>query len=261
MHTINKYLTIILVLTATFGLAVKSYSQSAKESAAGDLPLPSVLLKKHINAVGGEQALRAHTTKTINGKLHIKVMGIEGNINVIAAAPNKMKTTLELGQYGKSSSGYNGTVGWSMNPMSGNQILEGEALKQMIERADFYGNELNLGKDAVKLETVQSVNFDDGEQYKVLLVDANGEESYLYFSKETGLMSGIDRMEIGAMGKMPTQIRLGNYLETDGIKTPRKITSIQNGGETIIEIDSVSYNALAENAFELPAEIKSKVSE
>ncbi len=260
MHIINKYLTIILVLTATFGFAVNSYSQSEKESAAGDLPLPGALFKKHIDAVGGEQALRAHTTKTINGKLHIKAMGIEGNLHIVAEAPDKIKTTIELGQYGKSLSGYDGTVGWSMDPMSGNRILEGEALKQMIARADFYNSDLNLGKDAVKLETVQTVNFDDGEQHKVLLVDANGEESYLYFSKETGLLSGIDRMETGAMGKMPTQIRLSNYLETDGIKTPRKITSVQNGGETVIEIDSVSYNALAENAFDLPVEIQSQVN-
>ena len=260
MNTINKYLTIILFLAATYGLAINSYSQSIEKSAAEDLPLPGVLINKHIDAVGGEQSLHAHTTKTINGKLHIKAMGIEGNLHIVAAAPDKIKTTIELGQYGKSLSGYNGTVGWSMDPMSGNRILEGEALKQMIARADFYNSDLNLGKDAVKLETVQTVNFDDGEQYKVLLVDANGEESYLYFSKETGLLSGIDRMETGAMGKMPTQIRLGNYVETDGIKTARRITSSQNGGETIIEIDSVSYNALAENAFELPAEIQSQVN-
>ncbi|MGA8263561.1 MAG: hypothetical protein WB779_03880 [Ignavibacteriaceae bacterium] len=261
MHTINKYLTIILFLTATFGFAVDSYSQSANESAADELPLPSDLFKKHIDAVGGEQALRAHTTKTINGKLHIKAMGIEGNLHIVAEAPDKIKTTIELGQYGKSLSGYNGKVGWSMDSMSGNRILEGEALKQMIARADFYNSDLNLGKDAVKLETVQTVKFDDGEQYKVLLVDANGEESYLYFSKETGLLSGIDRMETGAMGKMPAQIRLSNYVESDGVKTARRIISSQNGGETIIEIDSVSYNPLAENAFELPAEIQSKVSE
>ncbi len=31
--------------------------------------------------------------------------------------------------------------------------------------------------------------------------------------------------------------------------------------ETIIEIDSVSYNSLAENAFELPSEIQIKVSQ
>ncbi len=58
----------------------------------------------------------------------------------------------------------------------------------------------------------------------------DGEESYLYFSKETGLLSGIDRMELGPMGKAPTQIRMGNYIESDGVKTARKITSSQNGG-------------------------------
>jgi hypothetical protein len=261
MYTLKQYLAITLFLAATFGFAVTSVSQSIEESAAGDLPLPSVLFKKHIDAVGGEQSIRAHTSQTIHGKLLIKAMGIEGNLEVLAAAPNKIRTTIELGQYGKSRSGYNGTVGWSMDPMSGNRILEGEALQQMIARADFYGNSLNLGKDAVKQETVQTVPFENGEQYKVLLVDANGEESYLYFSKETGLLSGMDRMETGPMGKMPTQIRLDNYVESDGVKTARKITSSQNGGETIIEIDSVSYNALAENAFELPAEIQSKVSQ
>ena len=53
----------------------------------------------------------------------------------------------------------------------------------------------------LNMETVQTVTFEDGEQFKVLLVDADGEESYLYFSKETGLLSGIDRMELGTMGK------------------------------------------------------------
>ena len=208
-----------------------------------------------------KQSLKAHTTKTINGKLLIKAMGIEGNMQVAAEAPNKIKTTVELGQYGKSLSGYDGKVGWSMDPMSGNRVLEGEALQEMIARADFFGNNLHLGKNAVKLETVQTVNFEDGEQFKVLMVDTNGEESYLYFSKETGLLSGIDMMQLGAMGKMPAEIRMGNYVESDGVKTAHRISSTQNGVETIIEIDSVSYNPLSENAFELPAEIQTKVSQ
>ncbi len=82
------------------------------------------MFKKHIDAIGGEQSIRSHTTKTIDGKLHIKAMGIEGNLHIIAAVPNKIKTTIELGQYGKSLSGYDGTVGWSMDPMSGNMILK-----------------------------------------------------------------------------------------------------------------------------------------
>ena len=258
MYTINKFFAVILFLVATFGFTVKSYSQTIEESAIDSLPNPGVLFAKHIDAIGGEQSIRVHTTKTIDGKLLIKAMGIEGNIHIIASAPDKLKTTIGLGQYGKSNSGYNGTVGWAMDPMSGNKILEGEALKQMIARADFYGNSLYLGKDAVEKETVETVTFEDGQQYKVLLVDENGEESYLYFSKETGLLSGIDKMEIGTMGKAPTQIRLGNYVEYGGVKTAHRITSSQNGVETIIEIDSVSYAPLAENAFDLPEELQTE---
>ncbi|MCF8262735.1 MAG: hypothetical protein K9J12_18295 [Melioribacteraceae bacterium] len=260
MCTINKYLRIALLFTATFGFAVSSFGQSSEDSVAEVLPQPRVLIEKYIDAIGGEQSIRAHSTKTISGKLLIKAMGIEGNLNVVAATPNKIKTTIELGQFGQSISGYDGAVGWSMDPMAGNMILEGEALKQMIARADFYGNDLHLGKNAAKLETVQIVTVEDGEQYKVLLVDANGEESFLYFSKETGLLRGIDKMELGPLGKAPTQIRMDNYVEADGVKTAHKISSSQNGVESIIELDSVSYSALSENAFELPAEIQSQLN-
>jgi len=260
MHTINKYIKTVLVFVLTFGFTVNSYSQSAEESSVENLPLPSVLINKHIEAIGGEQSIKAHTTKNINGKLVIKVMKIEGAMNVVAEAPNKIKTTIELGQYGKSISGYDGKVGYSMDPMQGNRILEGEALKQMITRADFYGNNIHLGKDAVKQKTIQLVNLEDGEYYKVLLIDADGEESFLYFSKETGLLSGIDMMELSATGKTPTQIRMSNYVETEGIKTAHKISSTQNGVETIIQIDSVSYDPLSENAFDLPTEIQSLVT-
>lgn len=261
MYTINKYLKVFLLLTASIGLSVNTYSQTLEESAASNLPLPSVLFEKHIDAVGGEKSLRAHTSKTIISKLLIKAMGVEGDLKVVAAAPNKIYTTMDLGQYGKSHSGYNGKVGWSIDPMAGNIILEGEALQQMIARADFYANDLHLGKNAVKLETVETVNFEDGEQYKVLMVDTNGEESYLYFSKKTGLLSGIDMMQLGTMGKMPAQIRMSNYVEFEDVKTAGIIKSTQNGVETIIEINSVSYNPIDENAFDLPNEIKTIVSQ
>lgn len=260
MHTINKYIKAVMIFVLTFGFTVNLYSQSAEESSVENFPLPSVLFKKHIEAIGEEQSIKAHTTKTIKGKMTIKIMGIEGTMNVVAEAPNKIKTTVELGQYGKSLSGYDGNVGYSVDPMQGNRILEGEALEQMIARADFYGNDIHLGIGAVKQETIQLVNIEDGEYFKVLLVDTEGEESFLYFSKETGLLSGIDMMELSATGKTPTQIRMNNYVETAGIKTAHKITSKQNGVETIIQIDSVSYEPLAENAFELPTEIQSLVT-
>jgi hypothetical protein len=261
MKTINKYIALTLFLVTTMGLTVNSYSQSVEESAADNLPLPSDLFANHIEAVGGEESIRAHTMRTANGSLIINAYGINGELHMVAEAPNKLATNIELGQFGTSRSGYNGTIGWSMDPMSGNSVLQGEALKGMIKSADFYSDNLHLGNDAVKMETVETVTFDDGEHFRVLLVNTNGNESYLYFSKETGLLSGTDTMTLGASGMVPTQIRLGNYVEYEGVKSARRISSTQSGVETIIEIDSVSYDAVPENAFELPAEIQALVSE
>lgn len=246
----------ILLIAFILGGTLQAYSQNVEESAVDDLPLPSALISKHIEAVGGETAIRSHTAQTLEGKLIIQAMGIEGDLTVIAAAPNKLKTTVELGQYGTSRSGYNGTVGWSMDAMSGNRILNGEALQQMIDRADFYGYDLHLGDEAVQQKTIETVTLEDGEHYKVLLTEADGEETTLYFSKETGLLSGIDSMELGMMGKVPTQSRLGNYIEYDGVKTARTITNTQNGVESVLEIASVTYENNPDSAFDLPAEIQ-----
>jgi len=261
MKIIYRYVVAAIFLVATFGFAANTYSQSVDESDADNLPLPSSLFAKHIEAVGGEENLRAHTTRTIYGILIINAYNITGDIEIVAEAPNKLSTTIELGQFGTSRSGYNGTVGWSMDPMSGNRVLQGEALQGMIQSSDFYADNLNLGKGAIKQETIETVTFEDGEQYKVLLVDENGEESTLYFSKETGLLSGMDRMQFGLSGRVPTEIRLSNYVEFDGIKTASKFTSVQSGIKTIVELDSVSYAPPADNAFELPAVIQSKIGQ
>ena len=69
----------------------------------------------------------------------------------------------------------------------------------------------------------------------------------------------MDKMEQGPMGKVPTKLRLSNYVELDGLKTVRRISSSQGGIETIIEIESVSNDDLADNVFDLPSEIKALI--
>ncbi|MGL1955729.1 MAG: hypothetical protein OCD00_00220 [Colwellia sp.] len=265
MEFFTKYLTktlfLVATLTVTLALTVNANSAPIDDSSVDNLPLPSILFAKHIEAIGGEQSIAAHTISTVNSKLIINAYGIEGSLQVIAAAPNKLTTTVELGPLGVSRSGFNGSVGWSMNAMSGNELLEGEALHAMIMKADFYADNLHLANGVIKQKTVEIATFADGKHYRVLLVNAKGEESFLFFSTKTGLLSGMDRMEQGASGSVPTQIRLGNYVEFDGMKTARRVSSSQNGVETIIEITAISYNELAPNAFDLPVEIQAMINE
>lgn len=260
MNIINKHFTKALLLTVALGLSGNSYSDSNKNSAANGLPLPSALFAKHIEATGGEKSLLAHTMQTTRGKFSIKAFGVEGNIQQTSVAPNKTTTVVDLGKLGTSRSGFNGTVGWSMDVMSGNKVLEGEALQTMIASTDIYANTLHLGQGAVEQRTVDTVTFEKGEAFRVFLVDAQGEESFLYFSKVTGLLSGMDKMTLGPMGKMPTEIRLSDYVEFDGLKTARTISSSQNNVKTLMEINSVSYEKPANSVFDLPLEIQALIN-
>lgn len=259
MKRIHIYLALILFLAASIGFINSSFGQSSDESAADNLPLPSSLIDEHVEAMGGEAAIRAHDERTVSGTLKIQAYGIDGDINIASAAPNKLKTTVGLGQFGNSLSGYNGSVGWSMDPMSGNRVLQGDALQGMIDNADFYGNNLHLGKNAVMMKTIEKVTFNDTEHFRVVMVDADGNEQYLYFSEETGLLSGVDTMAMSATGITPTQIRMEKYKEFGGVQVAMKIISSQNGVDTVIEFDTVSYDDLTDNTFDLPEEIQNQL--
>ena len=140
--------------------------------------------------------------------------------------------------------------------MAGNQVLSGDALAGIQNNADFY-SDLNLGKNSTEKQTVGVADIDGEQHYRVRLVNRDGDESYLYFSKETGLLGGIDRMDATPMGKVPTQVRLRDYVEADGLQSPRTIATTQNAVESLMQIESISYDTLNEGAFELPPEIQS----
>lgn len=245
-----------LVVFLIFSMNV--FSQSKGEM---NMPLPSELFAKHVVAIGGEKVIKKYTKRTLIGKLLINAYGIKGALHIIAEAPNKMVTKIDLGQFGYNRSGFNGEIGWSMDPQSGNKVLKGEALQVLKEKSNFFANSLDLGKNATKTKTVELITDNNDEQYRVYIQNSKGEDSYIYFSKKTGLLTGIDSMELTPMGKVPTKVRLSNYVDLEGIKTARKISSTQNGVETIIEIDSISYDDHESDAFDLPAEIKALIKD
>ncbi|MDN4504343.1 hypothetical protein QX776_18180 [Alteromonadaceae bacterium BrNp21-10] len=240
----------------TLALAV---SISANAYATSDaLPSAKALFTKHIEAVGGEEKLRENHARTVTGTFKIPAMGVNGTLVAVAAAPNKMSSVVDLGPMGKSFEGYNGTRGWSINGMTGNQLLEGDALKALQARADFYAD-LHLAGDSVKQQTVEIATIDGEENYRVLLVSAEGNESFLFFSKTTGLLTGKESMEKTPYGVLPTTVKISDYSEFAGLKFAKKVVTSQGGFDSILQIDSVSFADIAENAFDMPAEIQALI--
>ena len=247
-HARARHPITLLILPIIFGMSSTALAEK--------LPSPKTLFKQHVEAVGGKRAIKATKQRTLNGTFTIAAMGLAGPLNTVAAAPNKIATSVDMGQFGVSRSGFDGVTGWSMDARNGNQVLAGDALAAMQNTADFY-SDLNLGKDTTEKETVGVADIDGEPHYRVRLVNKEGDENYLYFSKKTGLLGGIDRMDATPMGKVPTQVRMRNYVKANGLQSPRAIATNQNGIESVIQIESISYGTVKQGAFEVPPEIRS----
>jgi hypothetical protein len=246
---------VILVFFFNLFTINKSYS-GTPQTADAVLPTPNAIFEKHIEAVGGRTVIQSKQSKTLKGTLHIAAMNLTGELNVMAAAPDKIITNVKIPQFNMTSiEGYDGNTGWKMDPTAGNKILTGEELAAIAKKADFYADNLNMGKDSTTTKTLELLDVDGEEQYKVLLVNKQGEEIFLYFSKKTGLLRGKESIESTAYGKLPTKLKINHYTEHEGMKIVTDLSSTQGGVETIIKFNSISFNKIPDSTFATPKEI------
>ncbi len=124
---------------------------------------------------------------------------------------------------GAMNQGYNGEIGWSDNPMTGAQLLDGDQLAGMKLQADFYAP-LNYSKHFTSMETVEETDFNGQAAYKVKLVNAAGKESFQYFAKDGGLLLGSQGVQAGPMGESEVKTSFSDYKDFGGAKIPGKVT-------------------------------------
>lgn len=249
----NNALLIFLLLIPIIGITNQE-SKAAEQS----LPSADALILKHVEALGGEDVIRAHTSRTIEGKFLLPQFSVEGDLSVSAAAPQQIISKVVINGMGASGSGYNGNIAWNIDPMQGSSILEGELMEAAAIAADFY-SDLHLGALSTMKKTLEIAMIDGNEAYRVLLEDKNAEQSFMFFSVSTGLLVGIDSMAPSAAGKVPTSTRFSEYKEFDGVTSATLIKTSQAGVESIIQIDSVTYDDVGDDAFILPTSISALI--
>lgn len=247
-----RLLSLATALTAC-ALTTAAPAQEAAEQA--DLPSPAELMERHIEAVGGADAIRKITSRKVTGTFSVPSMGMEGAATMYSAAPNKTLTIMDITGMGENVQGFNGKVGWATNQMTGPMLMEGETLAQAKRESEFY-SDLKYTEMYETLETVGEVEYAGKEAYKVRQVADNGDESFNYFAKESGLLIGSETIASTPQGEIPVTVVLSDYKEFDGVKLATKTTINQMGMEVVITIDSVEINKVEDSVFETPEEIK-----
>jgi hypothetical protein len=184
--------------------------------------------------------------------------GVEGEVDIIAARPDLMRLRITLPGVGEIQSGYDGRIGWSLDPMSGPMLLQGKALEQTKMDADFDAS-LHTEKQFKLLETVERTMFEGRPAYKIKAVRQSGEEDLEFFDVENGLMLGAMVTRESPMGPVKATHITSEYKEFGGMKIPVKIVQRMMGIEQVITITSVQFNTVDKAAFVPPPQIQALV--
>jgi hypothetical protein len=161
---------------------------------------------------------------------------------------------VDIPGFGTVRNGYDGTVGWSINPAMGPMVLDGNQLAQMRQQADFFGP-LNIEAYVDSAEVVGEEQFEGKTCQEVRVVTKWGEEYVEFYEVATGLAVGSIRSQESPMGAMETTTVLSDYKDFGGILAPSRMVQRVMGMEQIITVTAIDYDAVDPAVFALPDEI------
>lgn len=228
---------------------------SAVDKAKITLPAPKEIITRYVAAIGGRDSILKHSSHHSIGAFEMAAQGLKGNLEVFASKPNKILVKIDLPDLGKMQQGYNGVVGWSIDPLIGPMLLKGKQLLQTRDQAEFY-YVLHDEKDFQKMETVEIAEFQGKRCYKLKVIRKSGDESTEFFDVESGLLIGTISTQETPLGSMAVTSTLSNYKTFGGILTPTRLTQKVAGIEQIMTIQKVEYDNVPETTFAMPKEIQ-----
>ena len=183
--------------------------------------------------------------------------GMSGKLEITTLAPNKVVTAMEFPGVGIIRQGFDGTVGWSMNPMQGPSLIEGPMLEELKKSSDMY-KDLDPSKIWTKAETKGAVNFGGVPCYEIVVTGGPGDGA-LYYDIQSGLTRGMVLTVETPMGKMPSTTIMSDYKEFDGVKIAARTDMEAMNMKQVLTVDSVNYEPVDPAIFNLPPEIKALV--
>jgi hypothetical protein len=229
-------------------------------SAAGaqqTLPPAAGLVAKYSQLIGGPALLKAQQITT-KGGLNMAAAGINATFELLQLAPNKMQMTTTIPGVGDIRVGFDGTTGWSLDPMQGPRLLAGKELDEIKEEADPRASARSPELFSA-MQTVADTTMGTERCYLVKLTWKSGRETYDCYSPTTGLMVGSKSVQATPMGDIPVATIYSEYKKFGDFMVPTKTTQSMMGQQQVMTISSVKIGTGAGATIVMPPEIQALV--
>lgn len=253
-RTSQQKATILLLAIAVLAVA------GGPAADAAQLPSPREVIDRHIEAVGGRAAIESHTSSHATGTIEVVGQGLVGEMSIWGAAPDKTLVEVSFPDMGvETRTGFNGEVGWSVDPMTGERLLAGGELQQLVDEADYYGD-LHDPAKFTEMENLGEAEFDGRTAYKLRLLYESGREVFEYFDVESGRMIGVEGVQESIMGSMNVVTTLGEYQQFDDVMVPTLMRQQFGPLQTIrVNVQSVELDSVDPSIFDLPPSIQALI--
>lgn len=249
MTTIGR--SSVLLFCAMFAIS------ASPAAGAQTLPPADQLVERHVEAVGGRAAYERHDHRRLELEMSMPAVGMTMQMEMLQSRPNLTLTRMTIPGTVTMRSGYDGTVAWVSDPMSGSgaRIITGDELEQTLRQADFDSG-INFARHFPTMETVELTEMGGRACYRVRMVTAGGDEVFNCFDSETGLMVGAVMTQTGPMGRMEAEMLFEDYREFDGLLMPTVTRTNTMGQEMVVTVTSVSHDPIDPSVFEAPADVR-----
>ena len=242
---------VIGVLTAGWssGSEDSGTSEEAKQSVS--LPSPEALVARYVEALGGAEAIRQHTSLHVKGRVELPHLKLEGEIEQFSAAPNRYYMVFEVPGMGSQVEGHDGKVGWRLEKGVHARIVEGRELKDMLLSADFYP-ELNYSANFSQTETVGRTEFAGVDCYEVRLETEWGEKETHYFATDSGLLRGRETWNGPPDSGFAVIEEIVRYEKVGDRLFPKELKQKFAGIEQLVELTTIEFDGVPDTAFQPP---------
>jgi len=235
MKTIsNPYVALLAVLWLLAG--VGQAETPAKWSSV------EVILKRNVEALGGEKAMLALNNREARGKIELMAFGAAIPVILRHAAPNKEMMELTIEGQGTVRDVFIGRKGWIETPDGRvTEKKERELANKKID-ADFHAY-LNLKKNYPKIE-LQGVEQLDGKKvHAVKMTPKNGDADTFYFDTATGLVAGVSSTADMQGQEVETKVLFRDYKKVDGVNIPHTLEMKEPAFAAFtIRLESIKHN-------------------
>lgn len=240
-------------LVASLGLA--SFVAPAWSQDAAALPTGEALFAKHVQAIGGEEALKAEKNRVVRGKISMMGRSADGLLTTWRVSPNRMYSLVEFPGIATLETWFDGESAWLRDSNAGTRKLSGEGLVEIRRSADFLG-EANFRARYSNLTTQEKSTFADRPAYAVKATTTEGAERTLYFDAEKGFLIGVKSPGPSADPANERTMILADYKQFGAVTHATKITQKDTRSETVTTITDINANVLTMPNIDPPDEVR-----